>query len=226
MSGRRSLLEEVRGLLERTYHIDSGLRDLGPFVIGDCGYRLLYATRPQQSSVGALAASARTLVRESDSVVHARIYFPDTMIRRLEAAPPQAGVTGENVDAFATFVEEIDHLLLIAERTRRDRPVSLFELELHANVSKYLVLARFAAGRVGDRPVERRRWLRERLFDGGELGAGEGPAVQVRYRDAARYAVRLLDKLGLLAPAERLAVLRRFHTAGCRGKLELIEAES
>ncbi len=220
-----SLLEQVRGLLERTYRIDSGLRDLGPFVIGDCGYRLLYASRPPQRSVGELAGSARTLVRESESVVHARIYFPDAMIRRLEAAPPQAGVSDENVDAFATFVEEIDHLLLIAERTRRDLPVSLFELELHANVSKYLVLARFAADGALGLAVARRRWLRQRLFDEEEPGAGEGQAVSERYRDAARYAVRLLDRLGSLTPAERLAVLRRFHSAGCRGKLELIEAK-
>ena len=35
MSG--SLLESVRGLIERTYRIRSGLTEIGPFVIGDLG---------------------------------------------------------------------------------------------------------------------------------------------------------------------------------------------
>ena len=38
-----SLLELVRGLLERTYDMRSGLDDLGPYLIGDEGYRRLYA---------------------------------------------------------------------------------------------------------------------------------------------------------------------------------------
>ena len=41
---RASLLESVKALLERTYRMRSGVRDLGPFVIGDLGYRVLYGT--------------------------------------------------------------------------------------------------------------------------------------------------------------------------------------
>ena len=37
-----TLLETVRGLLERTYRIRTGLANLGSFVIGDLGYRELY----------------------------------------------------------------------------------------------------------------------------------------------------------------------------------------
>lgn len=216
------LLEVVRRLLERTYRIESGLLDLAPFLIGDMGYRLLYACRPQYRSVADAAAGARTLIRQIGETLHVRVYFPDALIRQLERHPPQQGIGEANVGAFATFVEEIDHLLLVAERVRSDRPVSLFELELHANVSKELVLSRFlagAAGSLGDAP---RHWLRERLF-GGDPCQGHEPGVSARYRDAARWALRLLDALPRRRPVERLETLRTFHDAGFARKLELIE---
>jgi hypothetical protein len=217
-----SLLESVGGILERTYRIESGLDEIGPFVIGDAGYRELYARRIQHRSVGQAAGGARTLVRETGETVHARIYFPDSLIRTLEAYPPQIGIGEPNVDAFSTFVEEIDHLLLIAERALEGRPVSLFELELHANVSKHLVLARYVARDSGALSPEDRRWLRARLFD-GELGSDQEPQIQERYRDATRYAIQLLDALSSLAPRRRVATLRRFHTMDCGRKLELID---
>lgn len=221
MSGA-SLLETIRGLLERTYLMRSGLSELGPFVIGDEGYRRLYRGAADAMSAGeAGCAGARTMVREMGPRVRACIYFPDALISQLEAHPPQRGLGEPNVDPFATFVEEIDHLLLIAERSRRDLPVSLFELELHANVSKHLVLSRFLAGGTGRLSPEKRCWLRRRLFDAGRF-SDEDPSVRARYRDAARYALQLIDRLVDLRPEERLGALRRFHAAGARGKLELI----
>jgi hypothetical protein len=216
------LLDSVSGLIERTYRLRSGLGALGPFVIGDRGYRKLYGrTRPERT-VRSAAVEAQTLVRETDEGVLACIYFPDVLIDRLEAYPPQHGIGEQNVGAFAAFVEEIDHLLVIAERCRLDRPVSLFELELHANVSKHLVLARFLAGRRQRLGGERGAWLRQQLFGSGRY-QDEDPGVQARYEDAARWAVKLLDGLGRLEAAERLEALRRFHAADSADKLRMID---
>ena len=217
-----SLLEVVRGLLVRTYRIRCGLRTLEPFVIGDLGYRALYGEGRRRQSVDAGDAGARTLVRDTDRGLAACVYFPDEMIRRLEDHPPHLGVRASNVGVFATFVEEIDHLLLLAERSVRGRPVSLFELELHANVSKYLVLVRFLAGSRGRLTEERRDWLHRRLFDDVEF-CDEDPAVRQRYRDAARWAVRLIGALAGLDGPRCVDALRRFHRAGVPGKLRLIE---
>jgi len=220
---RSSLLELVRGLLERTYRLESGLGDIGSFVIGDEGFRRLYGEREVYRTAGSVAANgAQTLVREVGAGVMARIYFPDAMIDRLESCPPQHGLDESNVDPFAVFVEEIDHLLLLAERARMNRPVTLFEMELHANVSKYLVLSRFLAG--GSRGLDpgRRAWLRQQLFDKGQI-RDDDEALRERYRDAAHWAVKFLDRL-LGQPASlRLSTLRRFHVASAHQKLRLAE---
>jgi hypothetical protein len=212
----------VGGLIERTYRLQTGLAELAPFVIGDRGYRRLYVAPADGQRIGCPdGQGARTLVRETADGVTGCIYFPDAMIRQLEAYPPQCGVREENLAPFATFVEEIDHLLVIAERSLERRPVSLFELELHANLSKYLVLARFLAGRrprMGDR---QRFWLRHGLFDGVTFSDAD-PAVRERYREAALWAVRLIDGLAAEDPAATVEALRRFHSADVPGKLRLI----
>jgi hypothetical protein len=219
-----TLLESVQLLLERTYRIRSGLGEIGRFVIGDAGFRELYRDGEHDgvgTDPGRDGSGARTLVRETDEGVRACIYYPDAMIRCLEAHPPHRGLGDENVDAFAVFVEEADHLLCIAERARDGRPVSLFELELHANVSKELVLARYLAGQATRLDERRRAWLRYHLFHKGSA-ADTDPAVRARYDDAARFALRFLEAAGRLVRAERLETLRRFHAAGAQHKLELI----
>jgi hypothetical protein len=216
-----SLIEAVQGLLERTYRMRSGVERIGRYVIGDGGFRILYGDAEAEMIATGDASGARTLVRETTEGLRACIYYPNELIRTLEAAPPQRGLSDENVDAFATLVEELDHLLLIAERSLQDRPLTLFELELHANVSKHLVLQRFLAG--GGRRLDdaRRVWLQHHLF-GKVSFCDRDPEVRARYREAARWAVRFLETLPGQAAARRLDLLRRFHRAGAAGKLDLI----
>jgi hypothetical protein len=221
VSVRPSLLEQLRGLIERTYGIDSGLADLGRFVVGNAGYRRFYAGREAATSVDSMPDTARTLVRVTTGALRACIYYPDELIETLERHPPQCGLSDLNVDAFATLVEELDHLLLLVWRERQRRPVSLFELELQANVTKHLVLSRYLAAGSDRLDDAERAWLRHHLFDKHEF---EGvPEVAERYREAARQGVRFLDRLPA-APRPRLAALRRFHDVDVGGKLELIEA--
>ncbi len=220
----RSLLESVQALIERTYQMRSGVRDVGRFVIGDEGLRVLYATRTIVPSVdAAVGCGAKTLVRECAEGVHACIYYPDELIRCLEMDPPQMGLNDRNVDAFATLVEELDHLLVLAERARHGRPTSLFELELHANVSKHLVLARFLSRSGTPLGTMRAAWLRYHLFHKA-THEEQDAKVRERYRDASRWALRLLDAAARHPRRRRVDALRSFHTANAAGKLEMIRA--
>ena len=220
-----SLLDSVHHALERTYRIRSGVHEIGRFVIGDWGYRQLYRADGEHvgSDPGAHGQGAKTLVRETAAGLRACIYYPDAMIRQLEQHPPHTGLGDHNVDAFAVLVEEADHLLCIAERAVDGRAISFFELELHANVSKHLVLARFLADGRGRLDDLRRTWLRYHLFHKA-APSDPDPAVRQRYFDAARWALRLLDAIAGLRPQARLDALRRFHAASLTGKLELIRA--
>lgn len=216
-----ALLESVRSALERTYRMRPGIGDLAPFVIGDEGFRRFYDGATAAGSAG--GEGARTLVRETQDGVRACIYYPDALIRHLEANPPQRGVADRNVDAFAVLVEELDHLLVIAERAREARPASLVELELHADVSKYVVLRRFVPAADRRAREARGHWLRYHLFHKAEW-CDPDPAVRDRYRDAARWALRFLDGWERCRAEHRLDLLRRFHAATLQAKLRLIDS--
>jgi hypothetical protein len=218
------LLESIRGLLERTYLMRPGLGSLDRFIVGDRGYQQFYGIHARVGEAGSAAAEgAKTLVRETAGGVRATIYFPDAQVRLLERFPPQAGLSDENLDAFGALVEELDHLLMVAERSRLERQVTLFELELHANVSKYLVLVRFLAGSSGHVDPAGRLWLRSRLFDDVHF-CDEDPAIRERYRGAMRWAVKFLDLLATMDPPARLGLLRKFHPLPASEKIRLIRA--
>jgi hypothetical protein len=217
-----SLLERVKGLLERTYEMEAVVEDVGRFVVGDIGYEQHYGRTDTVARVRSLGhQGAKTLIREVHGSVRLCIYYPDSLIRCLERHPPDRGVGDVNIDAFATLIEELDHLLCIAERASQTRPLSLFELELHANVSKYLVLARYLAGRSRRIQARGRAWLLYHLFDKG-VYCDEDPGARERYRDAARWARRFLERFGGLPPADRIGTLRSFHRAGASDKVRLI----
>lgn len=219
-----SLLETVSAILCRTYRIATAVPSPSAFVIGDEGLRRFYGTDVPVRSVGSSdGQGARTLVREFRDGVRAAIYFPDAMIRALEAQPPQRGLHGGNVDAFATMVEEVDHFLFLADRATTGRDVSLFELELHANVSKRLVLTRFLAGRARRLTDGGRVWLDWHLFH-RRAWSDPDPRVRQRYHDATRWALRFLDRWERMRLGARLDVLRRFHDATANGKIRLIES--
>ena len=221
MSSRRSLLATTQALLERTYGIPEGLVLAERFVIGDRGLRDLYATRSAHQAGSLEGQGARLLVREVPGGARACVYFPDAMIRALERQPPWHGVGEANVDPFATRVEEVDHLLYVADRAAAGRSVSLFELELHANVSKWLVVGRFVTGHRRRLTDRERVWLRWHLFLKHRF-VEEDAAIRERYRDATRHALRFVDGLQRARPSRRLGLLRSFHDATASDKLRLI----
>jgi hypothetical protein len=211
-----ALLEVLAGLIQRTYGFHAGLGDLGRFVVGDLGYRRLRSRGPVVRTGRSLEEGARLLLRSEGAHWAAAIYYPDALIEQLERHDPRQELGDHNVDAFAVFVEELDHLLTLADRARPGRPaLTLLELEWHAEVTKYLSCAHFLARTRGLRRLgpAQRLWLRFRLFERAEY-AEPDPEVNARYREARRRAVRLLDRIQGLLPAERIAYLRAFHREG------------
>jgi len=216
---REPLLTALCALLRRTYALSAPMLPIDRYVIGDAGLRALYPNgeRCARSEAG---DGAKLLVRETGAGVRACIYYPDAMIRRLEDKPPQHGLNDDNVQPFAVFVEELDHLLVAAERAHAGRGVSLLEMEIQANVSKDLVLSRFLTRRGRRLDPGRRAWLRHHLFHGRTFNDAD-PGVRSRYDEASGLALRFLRTLEASPAVDRLEKLRRFHRAPLAVKLAL-----
>jgi hypothetical protein len=230
----RSLLEQMQGLIERTYDLSTGIEDIGAFVIGDEGLRELYSgekiLRHPEPVIASEATqdparAARMLAREEDGQLRLTLYYPDTLIEHLEAHHPLRGLDEGNIDAFAVFVEELDHLLHIAHRMRSGQEMTLLELEWQANVTKALVTRHLLARRIAPRPLgeAEEHWMRFHLFEKLEF-AGDDPEIVARYREASRLALRTLAALDPLGPAARLTELRAFARRSFPDKLRSLAA--
>jgi hypothetical protein len=206
---RPPLVFTLKSIIERSYAMTPVIGDLAPFIIGDAGFRAHYGGG-SDGGVAGEGPRARLLIRDGGPILRAALYYPDTLVRHLERFDPLRGLGDENIEAFATLVEELDHLLTLASRAREGRPISLLELEHHANVTKYLVVLLFLARQAGRTrlPEGLRLWARHHLF--GRFAAGEGEEER-RYRVAARLAERYVRRLERMSVPERQRELREYQ---------------
>ena len=209
-----SLLHRVHALIDRTYDLGTSDLDPAPFVIGDSGLRAAYAGKWAVGRDLAPGPTAMLLLRAVDGEQRACIYYPDRLIANLERNDPERGLTPANVRDFAAFVEELDHLLVVSACVRAGRPVRALELEVHANVTKVLVVSLFLARMLHVDRLEsgQRDGIRWELLERGDY-ASEEPPLQERYRAARRHAMCFLARLDEAPRQERIALLRRFSRA-------------
>jgi hypothetical protein len=205
-----TLLPVLQSIIERSYGMPRIIENAGAYLIGDYGLRLHYGAH-QAGPVQEQHAGARVLVRPDPLLLRVSLYYPDALVRHLERNDPRAGIGDDNIDAFATLVEELDHLLTLASRAAEGRPVSLLELEHHAAVTKYLLVVHFLGRLTGRRrvPAFYRAWARHHILEKYPDGCGEEGD---RYREAAHMAGRYLAYFERLPQPDRGAELRAFHS--------------
>ncbi len=160
------------------------------------------------------------LIRDAEGALEVTLHLPREAL---------AGGRSPSFDEVCQIVEGVSHFVYVAERARRELPATQLELELQAEVDKYVLLAhgdlhaRRAAGRFEpDRAAE----IRARLFERVTFLHPEGTEIGDRYRIANGLAARFVGRLDAALArrgrfAEMLAALRRFYAAGQAGKIEL-----
>lgn len=209
-----SLVEILKGIIERTYGIPPLIQDISHFIVGNQGLRVLYGESPS----GTKEHGARILLREKDDSLRVALYYPDALVRHLETFNPLKGVGDENIAAFAVLVEEVDHLVTLASRAAEGRTVTLLELEHHACVTKYLMVLHFLGKQTGRRRLGEalKQWVRFHLFERYSEEAGEEAG---RYREAARLAWQYLRRLEAIPLENRRREIRAYHRRPFRDML-------
>jgi hypothetical protein len=176
-------------------------------------------------------------VRDSDTDEHVLVvddgdeaavglFLDPELLRRLAAANPIEALHSGNVADYWTALEGVSHFIYLAWNAGHDRSVSLLELELQAEIDKYVsswwLLREQDPARY---PAELHRLLFERTRIDPRL-AGERCDL---YREANQYAARFCRRLQrLLAEsgrrqAETLCELRRFYRLSRERKMMHIQ---
>jgi hypothetical protein len=189
------LARKLQRALERLYCVEP-LEDVGGFV------------QPARSGREEL------VIQESAEGLAIALHLPE-----LAAGP------AFDLDGFCQLIEGVSHFVLLAERARVDRPVSALELEMQAEVDKFVVL--FAATPEPSRA--KGEALVERIFERVSFVHPAGSELGTRYRDANALARGWVERVGLRF-AEPLDViglrgsLRAFFHAPLDGKIHLARA--
>jgi hypothetical protein len=84
------------------------------------------------------------LVSEHDGEVSLALFVDAKVLANLEQNDPRRRLDEDNLQDFLYTVEGVSHFVYFVWRARRGRPVSALELELQAEIDKYLVVRLFA----------------------------------------------------------------------------------
>jgi hypothetical protein len=167
---------------------------------------------------------SRTLVTQEGDQVSLGVVLARELSSLLAGADPRVRLDHANLGAFCTVTEEVSHFVYLHFCARTSRSVTQLELELQAEVDKYLT-AVFVLCLQKEGVLSRR--LRDLLFRRYRLAAPLTPEQTERYRAASALAHRYCSYLeSAYLRRSRLADLareaRRFYRKGQREKLEQI----
>lgn len=148
------------------------------------------------------------LVRDHDGSIELALMIPNQ--------PPNDGAN----DLWLQLAEGVSHFVHVAERARTGLPTTQLELELQAEVDKFVLLALTPP----HADATRLRHLHQHLFHSGSYLHPEGSELGERYRLANALAARLAAALLKRRPADARTLLQRFYRAGQAEKIALARA--
>jgi hypothetical protein len=167
------------------------------------------------------------LLAEEGDTLSMALFIDQEVLRRLSGRDPLAALTHENLADYLKAAEGVSHFVYVAWNTAFDKPMTLLELELQAEVDKYVLGAwLLRAQNSGRFPRE----LHHALFERTRIDPVAAAGREGLYRTASRYAARFCHRMAALlerrrrgAMGEALAELRRFYRWGSARKLAHIE---
>ena len=168
--------------LEEMYRIATGV-DVGDFIVDANGRDALAPDRRPREQL---------LVHEGSGAVEIGLFVDPSVVATLVRHDPRAALDDRNFAEFALAVEGVSHFVYAVWCAWCDRSVSALELELQAEVDKYVTCLLVTAP---EREVS--AWLRRRLFHDvaweADLDADERDRYRAANDHAQRYAAWLED---------------------------------
>ena len=212
------VVQELQRLLQGIYDVPLA-HDVAQFLLTD------RSALPAQC--GQRASDEQLLVAQDGAEMTLGLFLSPEVLTHLAAANPLQALNGANLADYWTALEGVSHFVYLAWNAGHDRPVGLMELELQAEVDKYVCSVQLLRAQDPTRfPAEVHRVLFESARVDPTL-AGERVGL---YRRANHYAARFCRHLSQLlrpmgAPAQGRArrELRRFYRLTSAMKLRHIE---
>jgi len=215
------LLRELQKRLAGLYDAPAD-HDVYDFLITDAAHAAAL-----QGAAATPATDEQLLVVEEEDGVGISLYVDRTVMERLAERCPLRSLSEDNLADYCTALEGVSHFHYFVWSAGRERHVSLLELELQAEVVKYVgALQLMLQQRDGRFPAE----LFERLFDRTTFHPHLPAHERTRYEEAHRFAARFCRRLEerflrrrRARPEALIGELRTFYRLGRHAKLRHAE---
>ena len=213
-------LKRIQRQLQRIYEVDVP-HDVDDFLVTDV--EMLKSLGDDSPDV-----DEKLLVLQQGDEVELALYLRPEIVERLREDNPENRLHGGNIADFCTALEGVSHFLYLTWNAQHDRPVPLMELEMQAEVDKYVSAAMlFGAQRDGKIPGELYGWL----FDDPEFDDSLDDDALDRYQSASHYASLYCSKIETEYFRRRgggslMTELRRFYRLTRGDKIRRIQAVS
>lgn len=210
------LLGKLETLLHELYALEVGYA-VNDFLITD-------AALAGSLDSGGRQVDEKLLIAEAGGEADVALYLERELLERLDRHDPLTCLDANNLADFWAALEGVSHFTYYAWNAARDKPVSLFELELQAEVDKFVTTGMLLREQTGREPSGLHGWL----FDSTTLAPALAGTERERYRRANRYAAKYCRRL-LPGPAGadeavRQRELRHFYRLSQTSKLAHIDA--
>ncbi len=217
------ILTQLQQLIGGIYDVNVA-HDVYDFLVTDRG-RLPACVRARASEEDLIVAEAG----DGGEEAAISLYLDPGLLERLRREDPMVRLHEGNVADYCKALEGVSHFLYLAWNAGHDRPVSILELEMQAEIDKYVASYWLLRRQLPQRfPAELRRILFERTRVDPRLAAGR----EDLYREASRHAAKFCRSLeqslrrsdgGSGAEGEVLTELRRFYRLSNARKVAHIE---
>lgn len=199
------LLRDLQCLLATLYGVDIDA-DVRDYLVTDPG-----TLRRLEADGSARATAEKLLIEQGAGDLALALYLDQSLLDRLARMDPRQSLCGRNLADFCLALEGVSHFNYVAWNAAMDKTVTLLELEMQAEVDKYLS-ARVLLGAQAHSDLGGS--LLGSLFDEPEFDQALSAEELGRYRDASRLAGQYCHSLESRFPAglPRAAMLREVRT--------------
>ncbi len=165
----------------------------------------------------------KLLIRANPDDVECSLFMDADVLARLDAGTPLLNLSMAQLEDFWTALEGVSHFLYLAWNAHHDRGIRGVELELQAEVDKYVVTTHLASAQHAAGLTD----IHALLFEHTRLLPGLSESLGQRYRDANRsaaiYCRSLARRFNVLPHPDLVRELRRFYRLDHPAKLRFIE---
>jgi hypothetical protein len=156
-----NLLNTINKVIEKSYRIDSGLKDkedLETAIMGEDAFNMLQeritlklktAVIPETEEKHRSCVFTYFIADEE----HIAMHFSENFKKKFEQNhPARHGINRVNFHLVRALIEEMDHYNLLVYSMQYQKPVSWIEAEMQADISEYLVMKLMFARQQGTFP--------------------------------------------------------------------------